>query len=110
MNLLLVAVAFASFSAVQDDPRVSPLDTGGSFSSQPRETPDAPSAESAPAARESSSSADTTGATGAGAASQAPEGAATPGERQICRRIPISGTHRYRRVCQTADQWRRWEQ
>jgi hypothetical protein len=31
------------------------------------------------------------------------------GERLQCRRVSESGTHRYRRVCMTAAQWRNYE-
>lgn len=38
------------------------------------------------------------------------EGVDANGERRICRRIPTSRTHMYRRVCMTAAEWRRYDQ
>ena len=78
MNMMLVAVAFAAFSAAQ----------AGTGDMSPA-TSDLPQSNRT-----------------------APEGSATPGvsatgERLICRRITVSGTHRYRRVCLTAAEWRR---
>jgi len=37
------------------------------------------------------------------------EGTDANGERRICRRIPASRTHMYRRVCMTARQWRDYD-
>ena len=38
------------------------------------------------------------------------EGTEANGERRICRRIPTSRTHMYRRVCLTARQWRDYDE
>lgn len=78
MSLMLVAVAFASLSASQASEAGS-LGSGADSSSQTREAPQ-----------------------GAGNG----EGSDASGERRICRRIPTSGSHRYQRVCLTAEQWR----
>ncbi len=78
MSLMLVAVAFASFSASQASEAVS-LGSGAEMSGQTRE---------------------------ASQAAANGEGSEANGERRICRRIPTSGSHRYQRVCMTAEQWR----
>lgn len=78
MSLMLVAVAFASFSAAQASEAGS-LGSGAELNSQTREASQ-------------------------GAANG--EGADANGERRICRRIPTSGSHRYQRICLTAEQWR----
>jgi len=75
MSLMIVAVAFASLSAVQGDSASNP-------------------AELTSANREGPQGANNT------------EGVEANGERRICRRMTVSGTHRYRRVCLTAEQWR----
>jgi hypothetical protein len=80
MSLMLVAVAFASFSAAQTGQVGNPgLSPGASELAQGDRS--APEGSSAP-------------------------GVSASGERLICRRITVSGTHRYRRVCLTAAQWR----
>jgi len=80
MNLLLVAVAFASLAADQGGQvGNAELSAGASELTQGnRAAPEGPSA----------------------------EGTDANGERRLCRRVVISGTHRYRRVCLTAEQWR----
>lgn len=37
------------------------------------------------------------------------EGVDANGERRICRRLTVSSSHRYRRVCLTARQWRAYD-
>ena len=77
MSLMLVAVAFASLSTAQAQD--GSLAGGAELTIQNREAPQ-----------------------GAGNG----EGSEANAERRICRRIPTSGSHRYQRVCLTAEQWR----
>jgi hypothetical protein len=81
MNVALVAVAFLSLSAVQAN------DNAG--------------APASPASPELSG----TGGQGQQSSQVDPQ----TGERLQCRRVSESGTHRYRRVCMTAAQWRNYE-
>lgn len=82
MNLMIVAVAFASFSAVQADSNLT--SSGISEMVTPATRAEAPQTPTATAADVNQ------------------EGA----ERSVCRRIVTSGSHRARRVCMTAEQWR----
>jgi hypothetical protein len=79
MNLMFVAVAFASLSAAPAD-----------------QAPSAATNESGSARTEASTS--SSGANGQAA-----------GERRVCRNIVVSGSNRPRRVCMTAAQWRQQE-
>ena len=80
MNLMLVAVAFASLSAVQAD--------------------QAPSGASEPGSGPARNAATTV---------PAPANEQPAAERQICRRLVVSGSNRPRRLCMTAEQWRQQE-
>ena len=81
MSLMLVSVAFLSFSAFQAEPSAS--GSGAGLASENRE-----------AAQGTNNS----------------EGTEANGERRICRRITATRTHQYRRVCMTAEQWRQFDQ
>ncbi|HYJ51590.1 MAG TPA: hypothetical protein VEW04_00295 [Allosphingosinicella sp.] len=81
MSLMLVSVAFLSFSAFQAEPGAG--GSGAGLASENREV-----------------------AQGTNNA----EGTEANGERRICRRITTSSTHQYRRVCMTAEQWRQYDQ
>jgi len=80
MSFMIVAVAFASLSTAQ----ASDAGTGAY----------------------SASGAELSGANREEPRSNAGEGVEANGERRICRRLVESGSHRYRRVCLTAEQWR----
>jgi hypothetical protein len=77
MSVLLAAIALASFSNVQGQSGPSDMGSGRDLQNG-REAP----------------------------AGTAGEGNEANGERRICRRIPTSRSHMYRRVCLTAEQWR----
>jgi len=81
MNLMIVAVAFVSFSAVGNDHGLTSTGVNEIASPAAREAPPAPPA---PPANASQASA----------------------ERLVCRRLVTSGSNRARRVCMTAEQWR----
>ncbi|HEV2817452.1 MAG TPA: hypothetical protein VGW40_09570 [Allosphingosinicella sp.] len=78
MSFMLVSVAFLSFSAVQAD-QSGATQSGAGLAAENRAQPE--------------------GANNT-------EGTEANGERRICRRVPTSSTHMYRRVCLTARQWR----
>lgn len=80
MNLMIVAVAFVSFSAVGND-GLTASGINEIASPAAREAPPAPPASPANASQ-------------AGA------------DRLVCRRLITSGSNRARRVCMTAEQWR----
>lgn len=77
MNLMLVAVAFASLSAIPADQAPSGVSENESGRAR-NEAPASPSTANNQAAS----------------------------ERPVCRRIVVSGSNRSRRVCMTAEQWR----
>jgi Tfp pilus assembly protein PilV len=81
MSLMLVSVAFLSFSAFQAEQ--SPGGSGAGLASENRE---------------------------AAQGTNNTEGTEANGERRICRRITATRTHQYRRVCLTAEQWRQFDQ
>ena len=81
MSLMLVSVAFLSFSAFQAEPSAN--GSGAGLAGENRAAPQ--------------------GANNT-------EGTEANGERRICRRITTSGTHRYQRVCMTAREWRNFDQ
>ena len=81
MSFMLVSVAFLSCAAFQADQGAA-SGSGAGLAGDNREQ-----AESA--------------STG--------EGVDANGERRICRRIPTTRTHQYRRVCLTARQWREFD-
>jgi len=77
MSVVLLTIAFASVSSFQ--PGGADMGSGADLRSERRDIPQ----------------------------SDASEGVDVNGERRICRRIVVSGSHRYRRVCMTAEEWRR---
>lgn len=81
MSLMLVSVAFLSFSALQGEPSAG--GSGAGLASENRE---------------------------AAQGTNNTEGTEANGERRICRRITQTRTHQYRRVCMTAEQWRNFDQ
>ncbi len=107
MSFTLVAFTFASL-AVQDMPSSPGGDLGATMPAASQAPPSAQSART-----ESSEARPVDGAASSGgAANRAPAGStpASPtaeGDRRICRRIVVSRSHRYQRVCLTAEEWRR---
>jgi Tfp pilus assembly protein PilV len=81
MSLMLVSVAFLSFSAFQAEPSAN--GSGAGLASDNRAAPQG---------------------------TNNTEGTEANGERRICRRITATRTHRYQRVCMTAEQWRNFDQ
>lgn len=109
MSFTLVAFTFASLAA-QDVP-TNPVGTGGDLgASVPSASPPAAQATRS----ESNEARPADGAAPGGSASRpqaesAPAGTAQEGDRRICRRIVTSRSHRYQRVCLTAEEWRRMD-
>ena len=110
MGLTYVAFAFAALAAGQEMPS-SPVGAGASLG-----TPAASATPTSQAARTEAGEAQPAGPAGASGAQpggtqgrSTAEGTQGEGERRICRRIVASRSHRYQRVCLTAEEWRRMD-